>query len=67
MVVSFLNQFYSADGWVGAPLGQLLLGFLMWYGGPDDTSEDDHDSVYRDLVKEHHTIVLPNGELILVL
>ncbi|EER15098.1 hypothetical protein Pmar_PMAR023424 [Perkinsus marinus ATCC 50983] len=55
------TMFYSADGWVGAPLGQLLLGFLMWYGGPDDTSEDDHDSVYRDLVKEHHTIVLPNG------
>lgn len=58
MVVSFLNQFYSADSWTGVPLGQLLLHFLMWYGGPDDD-----DQTCRNLVNENLLFVLPDGGL----
>ncbi|KAF4671224.1 hypothetical protein FOL47_001670 [Perkinsus chesapeaki] len=41
MTVSFLNQFYSNDCWIGVPLGQLLLGFLGWYGGDNDNDKDE--------------------------
>ncbi|KAF4663217.1 hypothetical protein FOL46_004871, partial [Perkinsus olseni] len=69
MVVSFLNQFYSADSWTEVPLGQLLLGFLLWYGGGGDEHDCDvhaNGDVERcdTLVKEQVTLVLPDGSIL---
>ncbi|KAF4687228.1 hypothetical protein FOZ60_004196 [Perkinsus olseni] len=46
MVVSFLNQFYSADSWTEVPLGQLLLGFLLC------SSDDEFNFTLRSADEE---------------